>query len=505
MKVNSAIIGQWLKKAASNLGVKIACLYLLLPMLIFLAGWVRWYIAAPGICILLYCFYTLCKHAPVLWRPEWNRQTLEKLFLIVGITFLWVYLSGIGGFVAQNTDHSCRNSIFEMLVHKQWPVRGIVDINGVSAERGLVYYIGYWLPAAVIGKLLGTNAGYCMQALWAVVGILLFYYFICAVRKKLSVWPLLIFIFFSGLDAAGYFFTRVDLSAWNRMLHLEWWASAFQFSSFTTQLFWVFNQALPVWLIVMLLYVQQSNRHMVFLLGLSMLSSALPFIGLIPFCIYFIFSRKYDCSLGHCGLCLRKEWWRAFLQDTFTFENILGGGIAGILSFLYLKGNISGQIVGTGSQTGEIRGYLLLYILFILLEVGVYFLAIYKYWRNKALYYLAIVWLCICPLITVGFGKDFGMRASIPALVLLYLMVIKTLSSSKRARDYGIYISLSVLLFLGSITSVHEIVRTTAITAERYRSGQPILDVNVTEEELLQSRNFAGEVEGSFFYQYIAR
>ena len=35
-------------------------------------------------------------------------------------------------------------------------------------------------------------------------------------------------------------------------IHIEWWARFYQFSSFTTQLFWVFNQAVPAWIATLL-------------------------------------------------------------------------------------------------------------------------------------------------------------------------------------------------------------------------------------------------------------
>lgn len=37
--------------------------------------------------------------------------------------------------------------------------------------RGLIYYIGYWLPAAVVGKVFGLTAGYYFQYVWAIIGI----------------------------------------------------------------------------------------------------------------------------------------------------------------------------------------------------------------------------------------------------------------------------------------------------------------------------------------------
>jgi len=411
-----------------HISFKIAYLYVMLPIIIFLIGWVHLYISIPCVCVLVFVYYLMCRHIPEQWEPVWTKEDIKKGVLIVGIVFLWVYLSGVGAFVFQNTDHNARNAIFEMLVNNPWPVTKNIVIDGANTSRGLIYYIGFWMPSAVFGKLFGITVGYCMQALWAAIGILLFYYFICVIRKKITIWPLFVFIFISGLDILGYYITRTDFSDWSNILHLEWWAQGFQFSSFTTQLFWVFNQALPAWLIVILMYLQKSNRCLVLLWGAMLLSSTFPFAGMLPFLIFFVFSRKYECDGEIRRICFKKKWWTEFLKDTLTVENVLGGGICGIVSFLYLRGNLSANVVSSGSEIHYGRGYLLLYLIFVLIEVGIYFMIIFKYQSNRAIFYITGAWLLICPLITVGFSDDFCMRASIPALIFLYLMIVDTIT-----------------------------------------------------------------------------
>ena len=63
-------------------------------------------------------------------------------------------------------------------------------------------------------------------------------------------------VLFSGLDIIGSLLDdgprfRTD---WNITTHLEWWAGKYQYSSMTTQLFWVPNHALGGWLIIGLLF-----------------------------------------------------------------------------------------------------------------------------------------------------------------------------------------------------------------------------------------------------------
>lgn len=86
---------------------------------------------------------------------------------------------------------------------EKWPVTATFTSDTGTDGRGMVYYIGFWLPAAAIGKFFGIAAGYVAQYVWAVFGICVFYALICLWRKKVMVWPLFVIVFFSGLDVVG--------------------------------------------------------------------------------------------------------------------------------------------------------------------------------------------------------------------------------------------------------------------------------------------------------------
>ena len=160
--------------------MSIAYGYILLPFILFVMGWFRIYLAIPILILLGICFFKLCKESASLWLPEWNRDNIIKTLCICVLVFLWVYMSGIGKYVFQNGDHTARNAIFEILVDYDWPVKNfeLTGDNIGSNATSLIYYIGFWLPAAVVGKYFGIEAGYGIQVIWAFLVILLFYYFI---------------------------------------------------------------------------------------------------------------------------------------------------------------------------------------------------------------------------------------------------------------------------------------------------------------------------------------
>lgn len=483
-----------------------AYIYILLPFLIFALGWFKLYLSIPIIILLLACFWKICKDSPTLWLPEWNFDNIIKLIFIVGVIALWVYYSGIGKFVFQNTDHQYRNAIFNILVEYDWPVISTDILPGNTSKSALIYYIGFWLPSAVVGKILGLRAGYCAQALWALLGIVLVYYLICAKNKKLEVWPLAILILFSGLDIIGEYLTGTNVFVMDNGRHLEWWLSSYQFSSMTTQLFWVFNQAVPVWLCTMLIYIQNNRKNLVFILSCSMITSTLPFIGLLAITLFFIFSlQRFNLEKTEHQKQNAFAYINSVMKDTCSFQNIIGGGIIGIFSFLYLAGNLSGGNIMSDELPLTKQNSLMQFVTFLIVEIAAYVIILYKYNKKNALYYFVVLTLIIIPPIHVGMSYDFCMRASIPSLFILMLFTIDAVKKSYETKDKIIFYALILTLAIGSMTPIHEFARTSAETIRRINQGEMVYEIDKEPETVLSEKNFSGSVEDNFFFKYIAK
>ena len=472
----------------------LAYIYCTLPLIIFFLGWLKLYIALPSAAVLIAALWFCAKNSP---EPQLQAGKNDVLVLVSALVLIiiWVLLSGIGKVMYQNPDHTVRNGIFEMLIAHEWPIKGYIPTDSGIKARGLIYYIGFWMPASLVGKLLGVNAGYVFQIIWAVLGIFLLYLMICEKTGRLSLLPLVILIFFSGLDIIGFELFYGDVERYNIIAHIEWWTGAdiFQFSSFTTQLFWVFNQALPAWMLTLLAYSRKNNRCIVFIAGLFIINSTLPFIGAIPLILCFVFEKLKS---------FKKQDIIAFITDIFTFENVLGGGIAGIISYLYLKNNTSGQSIGSAGSVSFGPSYFILAALFVLLEAGVYYLAVYKYQKKRPIFYVTLIWLCICPLVRIGSAADFCMRASVPALFMLYMLVAETLSKALRKKDKPTAAALIIILVIGSLTAIHEISRSVVYTV--LSDGRPA-NPSASEYEIMTGGNFTGESENNFFFEYLAK
>ena len=156
-------------------------------------------------------------------------------------------MSGIGSFVYQNWDFKVRNPIYRDLCDYQWPV--VYDLSkqsdAVQAVAGsetvaFSYYLTYWLPPALVSKILGLNeqGRNLILYFYSLLGIFLVVYNLCRYFKKTSYLILAVFIFFSGMDVIG-FLCRHAYSVMNQIQwggdfnhfseiifrHMEWWSS----------------------------------------------------------------------------------------------------------------------------------------------------------------------------------------------------------------------------------------------------------------------------------------
>ena len=140
---NLTIPTNWIKR--------ISLLYLLIPFLIFCLGFLKTYISVG---ITLIFLWLIIRN---LLQATRERQSLSLSRRTLGFTLtiilLWVALSGIGGFAFQNTDFHIRNAIFRDLIQFKWPVKYFTNPTDPSISYTLTYYIGFWLPAALMGKI----------------------------------------------------------------------------------------------------------------------------------------------------------------------------------------------------------------------------------------------------------------------------------------------------------------------------------------------------------------
>ena len=208
--------------------------YLLLPVLVFLLGWLK----LPSGLLLAAAMLPACLLA---WRKRHGGPSglsRVELACIVTAAVAWVSLSGVGGVFHLNKDWLTRMSVLRDLVVGPWPASYGQQDGGDLILR---CPLGYYLVPALVGKLTSLAGARAMLWAWTAAGTAVFLLMAVAAvpARKRGSWGLIFLAvaFFSGMDIVGWFLQSGVPYDFAR--HIEWWGQTRQLSSNTTQLFWV--------------------------------------------------------------------------------------------------------------------------------------------------------------------------------------------------------------------------------------------------------------------------
>ncbi len=474
---------------------RIAFIILALPFLVFSIGWLKWYWSIACVLALGACLYFgLIKDEDHIFEEHTIEISWPVLFAIMAIALVWVWQSGIGGFWTQSEDFRYRNAIYRDIVLRDWPV--IYPATG----HALVYYIGYWLVPAVLGKIvlfagaeettafsIANTALFIWTFFIVMIIFLLIMYTLKVSKGKTQLFVIGLFILFSGADIIG----NVGYTWESINYHFEWWATDYQFSSFTTGLFWVFNQALPAWLCFMCIMNEKNIKNYVFLGMMCLFCAPLPFVGVFIFCLYFGVKKLLECRKD--GII------KEFIKSIFSVSNILSVIFIFPIVGTYLLSNAAikganalrmndSAIVMEGSETASQNAPfssnpLINYISFVCIEFALILIFMAWKYRKSAVYYVTFASLLIIPLLKIGGSHDFSMRASIPALIMVFILTARFLieekgvlksdgaskesektKENKRSNDTAslkklTYILVIIFLILGTLTPAMEFLR----------------------------------------------
>ncbi len=408
-------------------------LYLALPVLVFFYGWLKLYIALPLsiflVLSLIFAFKDKKAYSELVEIP------IGFLALMLVISIFWVYMSGIGGFVWQRPDWQARNAVLHDLINYSWPV--VYETGG-----GLSYYLCYWMIPALVGKLAGWNAANIALFAWSVIGVLLVEFLLLAhffdksgATTARMIIVLAVFVLWGGLNVVGQLLVFLKGKGTMDLNSIYGW-SQFQYTPNNALLEWVFNQAVPAW-IVTGLFLRERRFKCVTSYGLLLML-------LIPYSPF--------AALGFVPLLLADTVKHRF-KGFFSLSNILP--VLAILPIFFAyytcNGALSGQTgttavsaagsmatsEGVAPQSSLISLYLLdgktlpytlaVLVIFYILEVGIYAALIWRRNRRDYMFLTTIIWLFFIPLIKIGPTRDFMLRGSIIPLFMLMTYVLEAL------------------------------------------------------------------------------
>ena len=483
--------------------ISLSLLYIIIPICIFFIGWLKIPFALFLCTLFIFFAYRIFQNICSSSISLINKSTGSYWIITGSVCFFWVYLSGIGGFCYQNSDYWARNPIYRDLSTYSWPVVYNLSVESDVVQRitgsgnvGFVYYFTWWLPASGLSKLfhLGELIRSFLLFGWAFIGILLIIYCINRHVGKCTYVTTVILIIFSGLDAVMYFLINGSFSLTE---HIEWWAGYFQYSSNTTLLFFVFNQSIPVWLIVCILLQLKDNKYIAAVSSLVFPYSPWAVFGMIPIAVTGTFKHKNLLKKPSFLNVLNIMIPLALLLIYGSFY-LSGSGSTGALGFQLLK-------------VENVRKFFCNYIVFVFLEAGVYFCVMGS---QEYQYYLTTLFeLLLIPLVSSRDG-NFCMRASIPALFLLMTFVIRFFGTQPKDKITKRFLALIMICIIGAITTFTEINRsltaTLTLNDDQLHREQVYSFGNIqTDEEKLigETKNqfFVYGFENTFFFKYLAK
>lgn len=125
--------------------VSLALLYLILPNIVFLAGWTTPWVAVPLSSLLILAGIRICRQQ--YQGGVFLVRTSDLLFLTLTffLLFFCVLLISLHGISPQSGDMSIRNAMYNTLIACDWPL---------YSPKGeyFIYYMGIWLPCALASK-----------------------------------------------------------------------------------------------------------------------------------------------------------------------------------------------------------------------------------------------------------------------------------------------------------------------------------------------------------------
>ena len=404
---------------------RLSYFYLVLPFFLFTAFWLNLYAALSGSLIILASFIFAVRLIEARQFIEIRRSTVFWTLLIMAVV---VFYSGVGSYTYQNDDHLYRNAIFRDLVLKDWPVLYKIEgfeghpLNGKTTM--MTYYIGFFLPAALVGKLFGFEAGRFFLYFWTVLGILLVLFQTARYLNRFSFKVVLIFFAWGTLFFVGSLI-KYPLEKFGEEGYYLWTGVRLYANSNIGSLYWIFNQAITGWLIMLLILNKADRKNMFFLYSLCLFLSPFCFAGFLPFILYFVIT---DLVKGG-GL-------KDLVSKYLSFQNIIGALTIVVISYLYLSNNPSGRTF----RYYPFESFKVM-AAFMVLSWGIIAVILFPKFYKEPLYWLSILILVPLPFFQQGPGPDFPARISMPAFFILMLFAMKLVLFKKN--------SISRLLMIG--------------------------------------------------------
>jgi hypothetical protein len=445
--------------------------YLTLPVVIFLAGWLRWQWSIPAVICTLGAGWPLVRATLVPstgtrpW-PWWQVGTL------LAAVMLLVSTQGAGGLGVQNWDWIKHNAILKDLIERPWPV----VYDQLKQPVALIYYVAYYLPASLVGKIWGWEAANVAIYLWTVAGCFLAGLWLWSLSGARWWLVLACLLFFSGWDLVGDALWKPD--HWKNNFDGEWWNSLWTLPSNLTLIAYAPHQAIPGWLFTALLVSALERGDKTAPLGgifaLSLLWSPFVTVGL-----GLLFLLWTGASRSRWTSSIRQQWHPASLAAILLLAVLVMYFHSRSAPVRFPPSLTSepqvvqrGELYVTPLKVGFAK-FLPAYTGTFIIEFGLLAALILLALPRQApqerrWVFAAAVTLMLLPWIHYGAYNDLVMRVCIPALFVLQFIALRTLAAQTLTPGRGRWSpwgsALVVLLAVGALYPLNML----RITGQRF-------------------------------------
>ena len=201
---------------------RLALVYFVLPLIVWLVGWFEWWVGVPAAVLLTAGFWNALSGS---WRTPLRPAVFALLIVAAG----WVLLTPAGGVLGPRehdvSDWFKHRALLSELGANAWPVRPTNPIDAylpadeTDADQPLLrYYLGWYMVPGLAASWFGLEALYWAVPLWQGCGaalIVLMFASVCRGWRETAA-AVAILVCFSGMDVGRNFLLEgVDWLDWS--------------------------------------------------------------------------------------------------------------------------------------------------------------------------------------------------------------------------------------------------------------------------------------------------
>ncbi len=395
---------------------RLAIVYLLLPVVVWLVGWFQWWLGIPAAALFVLA----------LWQPlsgTFRLSVRPVTIVLLAIAFAWTMTTAAGGFFdVQNFDWDKHRAILLDLGRGGWPT---YLPSYFEAPLLLRYYLGYYMAPGLLASWFGAAALNWAVPLWTWCGVsLLFLLFAHGLRGWRAVAAVVLLIFFATLAMS------VD------PVEFRWSRRIVDDLSYSPQ------HLLAGGLAVLLLVQLQRERRFLALTGLvlgaTVFWSPLAALGLLPFLLVLLIVN---------GIRPFLSWQNVLLSVPFLgllFFYLTSGATSIPSGWIWERYGWDG--VATANELQVMAGFFVVGILLFLISPAL---------RRNPFVLTCLAVSVLFPWYSFGQFNEYLRYAPLAVFVLLAYFCVQTVltgwSKDQNWFQRGVLLGLTVLLGLGAV------------------------------------------------------